>query len=188
MAQISPDATFNFENANTNKLPADWTAVTSTWTIVKDGTSNSMKQAGKSKGEQFNICIQNKLYYQNLNMDVRIKPLEGKEDQGGGLVWRYHDAKNYYITRANPLENNFKVYKVVKGIRKEIKSAKVKIKPGDWYTLKVVMVGYTMDCYLNGQKLLSASDTTFPNAGQIGFWSKADAVTLFDDLEIKNLH
>ncbi len=188
LAQSTPDATFNFDNESAGKLPKDWTAVSSTWMIAADGANKALKQTGKNKGELFNICIQNRLKYQNLQIELTIKPVDGKEDQGGGLVWRYHDAKNYYLARANPLENNLKVYKVVKGIRKEIKSAKVKMKAGEWYTLKVVMIGYTLDCYLNGQKLMNATDKTFPNAGMIGFWSRADAISLFDDLKIKNLH
>jgi len=188
LAQNTADATFNFDKEVEGKLPKDWTAATSTWLIAADGANKAMKQTGKSKGERFNICIQNKLKYQNLQAEVRIKPIEGAEDQGGGLVWRYHDAKNYYIARANPLENNLKIYKVVKGIRKEIKAVKVKMNAGEWYTLKVAMIGYTLDCYLNGQKLLSATDTTFPNAGLVGFWSRSDAISLFDDLKIKNLH
>jgi hypothetical protein len=187
LAQNSPDATVNFDNETIGKLPKDWTAVTSTWAITNDGSNKTLKQTGKSKGEKFNICINNKLKYQNLQIEVRIKPMEGVEDQGGGLVWRYHDAKNYYLARANPLDNNLKVYKVVKGIRKEIKSVKLKMKAGEWYTLKVAMIGYTLNCYLNDQKLLSATDTTFPNAGQVGFWSRSDAISLFDDLKIKDL-
>jgi len=186
-AQNSPDATFNFDNETAGKLPKDWTAVASTWAIANDGTNKALKQTGKSKGERFNICINNKLKYQNLQIEVRIKPMEGAEDQGGGLVWRYHDAKNYYLARANPLDNNLKVYKVVKGIRKEIKSVKLKMKAGEWYTLKVAMIGYTLNCFLNDQKLLNATDTMFPNAGQVGFWSRSDAISLFDDLKIKDL-
>lgn len=181
------DASFTFDNGEIGKLPADWTAATSTWMIVTDGTNRAMKQAGKNEGDRFNICVQNKLNYQNLEMEVRIKALEGKEDQGGGLVWRYRDAKNYYITRANPLENNFRVYKVVNGNRRQMESVTLKMKTGEWYTIKVVTNGSCIDCYYNGQKLLSHSDETFPKAGLVGFWSKADAVSLFDDLKIKAL-
>jgi len=120
-------------------------------------------------------------------MEVRIKPLEGEEDQGGGLVWRYQDAKNYYITRANPLENNFRVYKVVNGNRKQMQSVNIKMQKGEWYNIKVVAIGKNIECYYNGQKLLSQIDDTFPNAGLVGFWSKADAISLFDDLKIKPL-
>lgn len=186
-AQTSADATFNFDNEEVGKLPADWTAAVSTWMISLDGANKAMKQAGKNEGDRFNICVQNKLKYQNLEMEVRIKALEGTEDQGGGLVWRYIDAKNYYITRANPLENNFRVYKVVNGNRKQMESANVTFKKGEWYNIKVVMSGNSIDCYFNGQKLLSHADETFPKAGLVGFWSKADAVSLFDDLKIKAL-
>jgi len=181
------DVTFNFDNEEVDKLPADWTGATSTWLIAREGSNKAMKQAGKNEGDKFNICVQNKLTYQNLEMEVRIKALEGREDQGGGLVWRYRDAKNYYITRANPLENNFRVYKVVNGNRKQMESANVSIKKDEWYTIKVVMTGNRITCYYNGQKLLSHSDGTFPTAGLVGFWSKADAVSLFDDLKIKVL-
>jgi len=187
LAQNSPDATLNFDKETTGKIPNDWTAASGTWVTAADGTNKAIKQVGKSKGERFNICINNKLKYQNLQLEVRIKPIEGVEDQGGGLVWRYHDPKNYYIARANPLENNLKIYKVVKGVRKEIKAVNVKMKAGEWYTLKVAMIGYTLNCYLNEQKLLNATDTTFPNAGQVGFWSRSDAISLFDDLKIKDL-
>jgi hypothetical protein len=186
VAQDNSEINFNFDNDEVGKLPADWTPVVSNWVIALDGSNKAMKQAGKSEGDRFNICVQSKLKYVNLEMEVRIKPLEGEEDQGGGLVWRYQDAKNYYITRANPLENNFRVYKVVNGNRKQMQSANVKMQKGEWYRIKVVITGNNMDCYYNGQKLLSHTDDTFPNAGLVGFWSKADAVSLFDDLKIKS--
>jgi len=187
MQATGTEVTFNFDNEEVDKLPADWTGATSTWLIASDGSNKAMKQAGKNEGDKFNICVQNKLTYQNLEMEVRIKALEGREDQGGGLVWRYRDAKNYYITRANPLENNFRVYKVVNGNRKQMESANVSIKKGEWYNIKVIMTGNSITCYYNGQKLLSHTDDTFPNTGWVGFWSKADAVSLFDDLKIKVL-
>lgn len=184
-AQNSTDAAFNFDNEVAGQLPTDWRAATSTWMIASDGTNKAMKQTAKNEGDRFNICVQNKLKYQNFEMEVRIKALEGEEDQGGGLVWRYIDAKNYYIARANPLENNYRVYKVVNGNRKQIQSADVKMKTGEWFTLKVVMNGSKIDCYYNGDKLLSLTDDSYKNAGSVGFWSKADAVSLFDDLKIK---
>ena len=185
--QTASEVVFNFDNEEIGKLPTDWTAATSTWMIANDGNNKAMKQTGKNEGDRFNICVQNKLSYQNLQLEVRIKALEGKEDQGGGLVWRYVDAKNYYITRANPLENNFRVYKVVNGNRKQMESSNVSFRKGEWYNIKVVMTGNAITCYYNGQKLLSHTDDTFPKAGLVGFWSKADAVSLFDDLKITPL-
>ena len=188
LAQNSEDATINFDSEVVGKLPASWTGVSSTWVIATDGANKALKQTAKSKADQSNICIQNKLKYQNLQMEARIKSLEGGKEKGGGLVWRYHDAKNYYIARFNVVENNLKVYKVLKGIRKEIKSVNVKMKANEWQTLKVAMIGYTLACYLNDKKLLNVTDTSIPNAGSVGFWSRADAVSLFDDLKIRNLH
>lgn len=181
------DASFTFDNEETGKLPQDWIAATSTWMIALDGNNKTMKQAGKSEGDQFNISVQSKLKYQNFEMEARIKSLEGEEDQGGGLVWRYQDAKNYYIVRANPLENNFRLYRTVNGNRKQLETADVKMKTGEWFTLKVVMSGKSIVCYYNGTKLLSHTDDTFPKEGLVGFWSKADAISLFDDLKIKIL-
>src|SRR6478736_4320510 len=94
--QNSEDADINFDHEVAGKLPASWTAVSSTWAIAADGSNKAMKQSGKSKPDQSNVCIQNKLKYQNLQMETRIKTIEGGKEKGGGLVWRYHDAKNYY--------------------------------------------------------------------------------------------
>src|SRR5258706_1376422 len=145
-AQGSTEVIFNFDNEEVGKLPGDWTAAVSTWVIVLDGRNKAMKQAGKSEGDRFNICVQNKQKYLNLEMEVRIKALDGEEDQGGGLVWRYQDAKNYYITRANPLENNFRVYKVVNGNRKQMQSANLKLKLGECLTIKVIASGDKIEC------------------------------------------
>lgn len=181
------DLVFNFDNDEAGKLPLNWTAATSTWMIAGDGNNHVMKQAAKNDGDQFNICVEIEQYYQDLEMEVRIKALEGNEDQGGGLVWRYQDKENYYIARANPLENNFRLYKVVNGNRKQLESAHVKMNRHEWFTLKVIMIGNHIECSYNGQKLIGYSDDTFHNKGLVGFWTKADAVSLFDDLKIKDL-
>lgn len=183
----STDTKTDFNSEAVGKLPADWNVASGTWVIAADGPNRAMKQSGKNEGDMFNICVLNKLKYQNLEMEVRIKALEGKEDQGGGLVWRYRDAKNYYIARANPLENNFRVYRVVNGNRSQLQSANVKFKTGEWFTMKVVMEGNKIDCYYNGQRLLSQTDDTYNDAGNVGFWSKADAISMFDDFIVKTL-
>jgi hypothetical protein len=93
------------------------------------------------------------------------------------------DAKNYYIARYNPLEDNFRVYKVEDGKRTQFQSAKI---PGDdkWHTLRITMAGAKITCYLDGQKYLEAEDSTFPDAGMIGLWSKSDAQSYFDELTV----
>jgi hypothetical protein len=141
----------------------------------------------KNDGGNFNIAVLKDTYYKDLEIEARIKALTGDEDQDGGLVWRYVDSKNYYIIRANPLENNIRLYKVVNGHRNQMESEDFKMSEGEWYTIKVINKDNRLDCFYNGEKVFSSSDATFTNPGLIGFWSKADAVTLFDDLKIKPL-
>src|SRR5262249_14919080 len=111
------------------------------------------------------------------------RAVAGVVDRGGGLVWRAKDRNNYYICRYNPLEDNFRVYKVEDSKRTQFASAKV---PGDeaWHTVRATMSGVKITCYLDGKKLLEAEDSTFREAGMIGFWSKADAQSYFDELAV----
>jgi hypothetical protein len=117
---------------------------------------------------------------------VKIKAISGEEDQGGGLVWRYIDKDNYYIARYNPLENNFRFYRVIKGLRKQLESVFSNIKQGEWFSMTIEMAGNKISCSLNEEKLIETTDDSFQLAGFIGFWTKADAVTYFDDLKISN--
>jgi hypothetical protein len=125
------------------------------------------------------------LYYKDLQLEAKVKSISGNEDQGGGLVWRYLDKDNYYIIRANPLENNIRLYKVVEGKRKQMESKDINMRNGEWFTIKVVANNNKINCYYNGEEVFTSTDDTFPGAGAVGFWSKADAVSLFDDLTIK---
>ena len=117
-------------------------------------------------------------------MTVQVLATSGEEDQGGGLVWRAIDANNYYITRWNPLEDNFRVYFVKDGRRKQLASAAATGDISRWHSVRVVVQGSHMDCYLDDDKLLSVDDQTFPGPGAVGLWTKADAATLFDDLHV----
>jgi hypothetical protein len=116
-----------------------------------------------------------------VDLSVQMKAVAGRSDQGGGLIWRAKDAKNYYVARYNPLEDNFRVYKVVNGSRSEFQSATIKHSAG-WHTLRVTMAGDHIECYYDGKKYLDVKDSTFADAGRIGLWTKADAQTHFDDL------
>ncbi len=121
--------------------------------------------------------------FKDVDVSVRLKAVVGELDQGGGVVWRARDKDNYYIARYNPLESNFRVYKVEKGKRTQFQSAGI---PGDreWHTLRVTMAGGRITCYLDGRKYLETDDRTFPDAGRIGLWTKADARSYFDDLTV----
>ena len=125
-------------------------------------------------------------------MTVRIKPVSGRVDQAAGLVWRYRNADNYYLVRANALENNVVVYKVENGSRTDLPvkgqgrtyGQKVTVPSGQWSTLRIVASGPLIEVHFNGAKLYEVEDTTFRQAGQVGVWTKADSITQFDDLTV----
>jgi hypothetical protein len=112
----------------------------------------------------------------------------GETDQGGGFVWRYRDADNYYVARYNPLENNYRFYKVVGGKRTQLATKEgVKAPAGSWHTLAVKMTGDRVECYLNDKLHLETKDATFAEPGKVGLWTKADAQTHFDLFQVKEL-
>ena len=112
-----------------------------------------------------------------------MKAIAGQEDQGGGLVWRARNVNNYYVTRYNSLEDNYRVYKVEKGRRIQLQSAGIKHSEG-WHTLRVTMEGELIQCFYDGKKYLEINDPTFKDPGRIGLWTKADAQSHFDDLKV----
>ena len=125
---------------------------------------------------------------------VRFKPISGRVDQAGGLVWRYRDENNYYIVRANALENNVVLYKVENGRRSSLSPVG---RPGDygvnhtvpaqqWSTLGVAFAGSKFTVFFDNEELFEVEDPTFGEAGKVGLWTKADSVTYFDDFEILN--
>ena len=114
-------------------------------------------------------------------VEVKFKPISGREDQAGGVVWRLKDANNYYIARANALEDNVTIYYTVNGRRTEKKRASMKVASNQWHTLRVDFQGRHFTVTYDGKKALEWDDDTFKDAGKVGVWTKADSVTLFDD-------
>ena len=185
------DTTINFESYEVDKLPNGFTQTatgkpqTLNWRIKSDDGNKVAAQLAKNGGEYFNLLVLDKPTYQNFTMSVKIKAVAGDEDRGGGLVWRYIDNKNYYIARCNPLEKNFRFYRVVNGNRKQLKSVNTDIgTSGEWFKMTIEMNGNKISCSLNGNKMIEATDDTFTKAGRVGLWSKADAQSYFDDLMI----
>ena len=190
---------WNFDTDAPGTLPAGWslhqtnpTNAMATWQVMADPTAPSKPNVLALTETQnydgtFNMAIADGTSYRDLDLSVRVKAVTGSEDQGGGPVWRFRDENNYYISRFNPLESNFRVYYVKNGRRRQLHSARIPTKPGSWYTLRVTMIGHHITAYLNGQKLLEATDDTFPDAGKVGLWTKADASTRFDDLRVRPL-
>ena len=189
------DETWNFEDTKAGKLSKGWsTAKTgkgsgSVWKVLEDKTAPSgtkvlAQTSSEGPNRIFNLCVADKSKYSDVDLSVSFKAVQGEIDQGGGPVWRYQDANNYYIARMNPLEDNFRVYKVIEGRRFQLDSAEVEPPAGKWHTIRVVHKGSHIQCYLDGKALLDVKDDSIKDAGKIGLWTKADAVTRFDDLKV----
>jgi len=184
------DTIINFESDSEGQLPKGFTQTATgapqelNWKVVSDNGNKVAAQQAKNSGGYFNLLILDKPGYKDLHASVRIKAVAGNEDQGGGLVWRYKDNNNYYVARYNPLEENFRFYKVVNGSRKQLKSVNSHTKSGEWFIMQVDMKGNKITCSLNSQQLIEATDNTFPSAGRVGFWTKADAQSYFDEFSI----
>jgi hypothetical protein len=184
---------FTFHKEDLGKVPAGWKVEKtgkgegSVWKLVTDETAPSksavvLAQTAKGPGGVFNICVAEDTKYNDVELSVSFKAIAGDSDQGGGFVWRYQDNNNYYICRMNPLEDNYRVYKVVAGKRIQLGAKEgVPVKVGEWHRLKVVVKGNKMEGYLDGKKLWEITDDTFQSAGKVGLWSKADAQTYFDE-------
>ena len=154
------------------------------WKVVEDATAPSGHKAlaqtsAEGPKRLFNLCVAKKTSFRDLDLSVAFKAVAGKIDRGGGLVWRYADAKNYYVARMNPLESNYRVYKVVAGKRTQLATADTKIDAAKWHTVRVIHVGKRIQCYIDGHRYLDVKDDTLMKAGKIGLWTKADAQTHF---------
>ncbi len=192
---INTDTTLTFEESAEGSLPKDWVSPTGKWAIVTEENNKLLKQSAANSGSTFNICVNDKLVYQDLQLQVRLKAVAGKEDQGGGLVWRYIDKNNYYIVRSNPLEKNVVLYKVENGKRKDLPlvgkgrtyGVDAPMETAKWHTLKVSIQGNMFTVLFDGKELFKVQDDTFKEGGLVGVWTKADAQTFFDELAIQSL-
>jgi len=189
---------YSFDEEPEGTLPAGWTAAKtgegpgSDWKIVAYDAGGQMGRAlaqtsSEGPSSLFNICVRKDVKCVDFDLSVRVKAINGVHDRGGGLVWRYRDANNYYVARWNPLEDNFRVYHVVNSKRTQLANADIKLPPDAWHTIRAVLRGNHIQCYLDGNLLLDVTDDTIKDAGAIGLWSKADAVTWFDDLAVNVL-
>lgn len=189
------EVTWSFEDATVGQLPKGWSSAKtgegkgSDWKVVEDASAPKgtkiLAQTSESPGPMFNLCLAGDTTFKDVALSVSFKPVKGKIDQGGGLVWRYIDANNYYVARFNPLEGNYRLYKVVAGKRTQL-ATKEGLQAGssEWHTMTVTMKGDQMECSLDGKKYLSATEGTFTKPGKVGLWTKADAHTYFDGLTV----
>jgi hypothetical protein len=136
---------------------------------------------------RFPLAIYQPVSAGNVDLTVRFKPVAGKVDQAGGIAVRLADADNYYVVRANALEDNVRFYRVVKGQREQLEGANVKVTPNQWHQLGLRAEGERFTITFDGKPLFTATNRTFAGAGKIALWTKADSVTRFDRIEIKPL-
>ncbi len=186
-ASIAGADTINFDDLKSGALPPGWTATKTgkgeaRWEVVADDSAPSKPNVLKQSGEAtYPVCIKEDTSLKDGFVEVKFKPVSGKEDQAGGVIWRCKDADNYYISRANALEDNVTIYHTIKGKRTEKKRVEMKVSSGQWHTLRVDFQGNRFVVTFDGKKALEWQDETFKDAGKVGVWTKADSVTLFDD-------
>ncbi len=185
----------NFDSEAAGKPPAHFKlALTGqgaegTWVVKEDLTApskpNVLAQTSTDTTDyRFPIAILEEGSFKDFDLSVKFKAVSGKVDQAGGLIFRVQDANNYYVVRANALEDNYRLYHVIDGRRRQFAGANFKVTSGEWHELRVECVGNRIICYYDGQKKIEATDDTFKDTGKIGLWTKADSVTYFDDLRL----
>ena len=163
------------------------------WIVQAEGTNKYLAQVDADNTRvRFPVAVVSDISAADVDLSVRFKPVSGRVDQAAGLVWRFQNEDNYYIVRANALENNVVLYKVEKGNRTDLPvkgegrtyGKKAQVPSGQWSTLRVVAAGPRFEVHFNGSRLYEVEDTSFSRAGKVGVWTKADSVTQFDDLTV----
>jgi hypothetical protein len=157
------------------------------WVVRKDDPAhgNVLAQTDSDPTDyRFPVAIYDGVTATDLNLAVDFKTIAGKVDQGAGLVWRYRDLNNYYLTRCNALEDNCTIYHVVDGRRRAFLNHNVKVTSNAWHTLRLEATGSHFVVTYDGNQVLDARDETFKDAGKIGVWTKADSVIEFDNLSV----
>jgi hypothetical protein len=186
---------WSFEDSNIGSVPKGWKATetrgsgsAATWEVVSDGYESKKAVAitkNKNSGHTYNLLIATETNYKDLEVGVMVKSGTGKQDQGGGPIWRAKDADNYYIARWNPLEDNFRVYYVKDGKRTQLASADIKTDASKWHEIEIEHVGTRIVAEFDDEKVIEIEDSVFTEGGMVGLWTKADAATAFDDFEVE---
>lgn len=181
-ADAAGEAPAGFTSHNTGGGPAGKWVVTE----MNDAPSGKyvvVQTDADKTGTRFPVLIADNGEYSDLDVSMKAKSISGKVDQGMGLAFRFRDPKSYYIVRANALEDNFRLYRMVNGKRLQFAGANVKVLPKQWHTIRVVAKGDHITCWFNGKQLIDAHDKTY-TTGKVGLWTKADSVIAFDDLSV----
>src|SRR5216684_1057915 len=198
-ATVMADITVSFETDPVGAAPKGWIA-TSTgggnpkWTIEQDQTAPSRSTVVKQSGRAaYPLLLKDDANIKDGFIEIKSKAIAGSEDRAAGLVWRARDANNYYVVRANALEDNVVLYKTVGGVRSPLDivgrpggyGVDVTVPANQWLALRVDFKGNYFRVFYNGKQLFEVEDSTFSDAGKVGLWTKADSVTLFDEINYK---
>jgi len=184
-----------FDSGSVGRPPAGWTVATTNggppaeWRILQDSTAPTqpyvLAQTSTGPSGRCPLAILNSVFLRDGDVSVRIKPVSGKEDQAGGVVWRYRDSGNYYLARVNSLTRNVVVFKVRNGVRTRVSLAVPHDIPiNAWSILKVSARGDRFQVFIDHRRILQGYDRTFATAGKVGLWTAADSVTYFDDFRV----
>ena len=179
--------TITFDQDTAGSAPSGWTAgVTGRgshrWTVEADAGASSMPNVLKQSGRgDFPWCVKKEPQFADGYVEVKFKPISGKEDEAGGVVWRWKDGDNYYVARANALENNVSLYYTQNGRRITIKYVDAPVAKNQWHTLRAEFAGNRIGVALDGKVYIEADDAHIAGSGRVGVWTKADSVTMFDD-------
>jgi hypothetical protein len=185
------------DKTNVGSLPADFDSWhtgqggPAQWMVVADTTADgglAIEQVSTDRTDyRFPLAIYKPVSARNVEVVVRFKAVAGDIDRAGGIAMRLTDPDNYYVVRANALEDNVRFYRVVKGAREQLEGANVKVTPNEWHQLGLRVEGERFSITFDGKPLFTATDRTFTGAGKVALWTKADSVTRFDRIEIKPL-
>jgi hypothetical protein len=181
-------APIDFENA-AFKEEITGSGAPASWRLLDDPTAptkrKALAQTSRDKTDyRFPLAIFEASVRADLDVSVKFKPVAGDIDRAAGLAVRLRDRDNYYVVRANALEDNVRLYKVVSGRRSQFAGADAKVPSGVWQGLRLKVESSRFEVFLDGRSLYTASDATFATAGRLALWTKADSVTSFDDLRI----
>lgn len=188
---------WSFEDTEVGAIPTDWVIADTngkdtlaTWKVAEmegapDGKKVFMLSETKNTKRTYNLAIAQKTNYKDVDIKLMVKSMIGEEDQGGGPIWRAKDKDNYYIARWNPLEKNYRVYFVVESKRKQIATVDVETDDSKWHEIGITMAGNKITASFDGKKMMEVEDSTLPDAGMVGLWTKADAATAFDKFNVQ---
>ena len=188
----------SFESARIGVAPEGWTATLTgsgypKWTVEQDETAPSKSSVLKQSGRAtYPLILKNDTSIRDGFVEMKFKAIAGSQDRAAGLVWRAKDTNNYYVVRANALEDNVVLYKTEGGVRSPLDivgrkggyGIDVAVPSGSWHSLRIDFKGSRFSVTFNGKQLFEVEDSTFANAGKIGLWTKADSVTQFDHLKV----